>query len=128
VVAPVETRAAIGCYEAASDSFELIVTGQGVHSLRNQLADAVFGVPRERVRVSAPDVGGGFGVKNFLYPEYVLALYAARRLGRPVKWVGERGEDFLSSTQGRDNHTRGRLALDQDGRFLALDAETVANL
>ncbi len=100
----------------------------GVHSLRNQLADAVFHVPRERIRVSAPDVGGGFGVKNFLYPEWVLVLWAARRLGRPVRWVAERGEEFLSSAQGRDNHTRGRLALDATGKFLALEAETVANL
>jgi carbon-monoxide dehydrogenase large subunit len=88
----------------------------------------VFGLPAERIRVHAPDVGGGFGMKNFLYPELVLVLYAARRLGRPVKWVGERGEDFVSSAQGRDNHTRGRLALDADGRFLALAAETIANL
>jgi carbon-monoxide dehydrogenase large subunit len=88
----------------------------------------VFGMPPERVAVAAPDVGGGFGVKNFLYPEWVLVLWAARRLGRPVKWVGERGEDFVSSAQGRDNRTRGRLALDRDGRFLALEAETVANL
>jgi carbon-monoxide dehydrogenase large subunit len=67
-------------------------------------------------------------VKNFLYPEWVLVLWAARRLGRPVKWVAERGEEFVSSAQGRDNHTRGRLALDPDGRFLALEVETVANL
>jgi carbon-monoxide dehydrogenase large subunit len=128
VVAPIEPRAAIGRYDAASDSFDLTLTGMGVHSLRNQLADSVFRLPRERIRVSAPDVGGGFGMKNFLYPEWVLVLFAARRLGRPVKWVGERGEDFLSSAQGRDNHTKGRLALDAAGRFLALDAETVANL
>ena len=67
-------------------------------------------------------------MKNFLYPEWVLVLFAARRLGRPVKWLAERGEDFLSSAQGRDNRTKGRLALDADGRFLALEAETVANL
>ena len=85
-------------------------------------------MPPERIAVRAPDVGGGFGVKNFLYPEWVLVLWAARRLGRPVRWVAERGEDFLSSAQGRDNHTRARLALDRDGRFLALDVDTVANL
>jgi aerobic carbon-monoxide dehydrogenase large subunit len=128
VVAPIEPRAAIGRWDAASDSFDLVLTGMGVHSLRNQLADAVFHMPRERIRVSAPDVGGGFGVKNFLYPEWVLMLFAARRLGRPVRWVAERSEEFLSSAQGRDNHTKGRLALDGDGRFLALAAETVANL
>src|SRR5207237_6510 len=66
--------------------------------------------------------------KNFLYPEWVLVLWAVRHLGRPVKWIAERGEEFVSSAQGRDNHTRGRLALDQDGRFLALDVDTVAKL
>jgi carbon-monoxide dehydrogenase large subunit len=128
VVAPIETRAAIGTYDAAGDGFDLLLSGMGVQSLRAQLADSVFRMPAERIRVHAPDVGGGFGMKNFLYPECVLVLYASRRLRRPVKWVGERGEDFLSSAQGRDNHTKGRLALDADGRFLALEAETVANL
>jgi carbon-monoxide dehydrogenase large subunit len=106
----------------------LLLTGQGVHSLRQQLANAVFRMPPDRIVVRAPDVGGGFGVKNFLYPEWVLVLWAARRLGRPVKWIADRGEEFVSSAQGRDNHTRGRLALDQNGRFLALDVDTVANL
>jgi len=128
VVVPIEPRAAIGHYDAAADRLELLLTGQGVHSLRQQLANAVFHMPPDRILVRAPDVGGGFGVKNFLYPEWVLVLWAARRLGRPVKWIAERGEEFVSSAQGRDNQTRGRLALDQDGRFLALDVETVANL
>jgi carbon-monoxide dehydrogenase large subunit len=128
VVAPIEPRAAIGHYDAAADRLELLLTGQGVHSLRQQLANAVFHMPPDRIVVRAPDVGGGFGVKNFLYPEWVLVPWAARRLGRPVKWIADRGEEFVSSAQGRDNHTRGRLALDQDGRFLALDVDTVANL
>jgi len=128
VIAPIEPRAALGRYDATSGSFDLVLTGQGVHSLHQQLAGAVFHLPPERIRVSAPDVGGGFGVKNFLYPEWVLVLFAARRLGRPVKFLAERGEEFLSSAQGRDNRTKGRLALDADGRFLALEAETVANL
>src|SRR5436305_1167882 len=128
VVAPIEPRAAIGHYDAAGDRLELLLTGQSVHSLRQQLADAVFHLPADRIVVRAPDVGGGFGVKNFLYPEWVLVLWAARHLGRPVKWIAERGEEFVSSAQGRDNHTRGRLALDEDGRFLALDVDTVANL
>src|SRR4051794_18050410 len=128
VVAPIEPRAAIGQYDAGTDRFELLLTGQGVHSLRRQLADAVFHMPPDRIVLRAPDVGGGFGVKNFLYPEWVLVLWAARRLGHPVKWIAERGEEFISSAQGRDNDTRGRLALDRDGRFLALDVDTVANL
>jgi carbon-monoxide dehydrogenase large subunit len=128
VVSPVEPRAAIARHDRAADSFDLELSGMGVQSLRGQLANSVFHMPAERIRVSVPDVGGGFGMKNFLYPEYVLAMFAARRLGRPVKWVGDRGEDFLSSAQGRDNRTKGRLALDAEGRFLALEAETVANL
>jgi aerobic carbon-monoxide dehydrogenase large subunit len=128
VVAPIEPRAAIGHYDASADRLELLLTGQGVHSLRQQLADAVFHVRPDQIVVRAPDVGGGFGVKNFLYPEWVLVLWTARRLGRPVKWVAERGEEFVSAAQGRDNYTRGRLALDRDGRFLALEVYTVANL
>src|SRR4051795_9914598 len=87
VVVPIEPRAAIGSYDGASDAFDLLLTGQGVHSIRNQLADAVFHRPPGRIRVHAPDVGGGFGTKNFLYPEWVLVLWAARRLGRSVRWV-----------------------------------------
>jgi aerobic carbon-monoxide dehydrogenase large subunit len=128
VVAPIEPRAAIGHYDAGADRLELLLTGQGVHSLRRQLAEAVFNMRPDHITLRAPDVGGGFGVKNFLYPEWVLVLWAARRLGRPVKWVAERSEEFVSSAQGRDNHTRARLALDRDGRFLALDVDTVANL
>jgi carbon-monoxide dehydrogenase large subunit len=128
VPAPIEPRAAIGSYDGATGSFELLLTGQGVHSIRNQLAEAVFRLPPEVFRVIAPDVGGGFGMKNFLYPEWVLVLWAARRLGRPVKWVAERTEEFVSGTQGRDNLTKARLALDESGRFLALDVATTANL
>ena len=128
LAAPIEPRAAIGTYDAASDRFDLLLTGQGVHSLRRQLAEAVFYMPPDHIALRAPDVGGGFGVKNFLYPEWVLVLWAARRLGRPVRWVAERGEEFISSARGRDNHTRARLELDRGGRFLALDVDTVANL
>ena len=125
---PIEPRAAIGRYDAATGGLDLLLTGQGVHSIRSQLAQSVFHLPDEQIRLTAPDVGGGFGMKNFLYPEWVLVLWAARRLGRPVRWVAERTEEFISAAQGRDNHTRARLALDQDGRFLALDVSTVANL
>src|SRR5262249_8623946 len=75
VIAPVETRGAIGSHDEATQRFELLLAGQGVHGIRDQLADAVFGVPKNRVRLVAPDVGGGFGPKNFLYPEYVLLLW-----------------------------------------------------
>ena len=126
IIAPAETRAAIGRY--GSDTFHLFVTAASVHAIRDQLADSIFRVPRERVVVSAPDVGGGFGIKNCLYPEWVLLLWAARRFGRPVKWVGDRAEDFVSTAQGRDNITTARLGLDPDGRFTALDVSTIANL
>ncbi len=126
VISAIETRGAIGQHDA--DGFHLTFSGAGVHALRSQLADNVFGVPQARMRVSCPDVGGGFGVKNALYPEWIMLLWAARRLGRPVKWIGERSEDFVTTAQGRDNVTRARLALDRDGRFLALDVATVANL
>ena len=127
IVAPMETRGAIATHDPATGGFELLLSGQGVHALRDQLA-AVLGVPAGQVRVSCPDVGGGFGVKNCLYPEDVLLPFAARRLGRPVKWIADRSEDFLATVHGRDNVTTGRLALDAEGRFLALLAETVANL
>ncbi|HUC69835.1 MAG TPA: xanthine dehydrogenase family protein molybdopterin-binding subunit, partial [Stellaceae bacterium] len=128
VPTPIEPRAAIGRYDADADVIRLLLTGQGVHGIRSQLARSVFHLPDERIQLTAPDVGGGFGMKNFLYPEWVLVLWAAKRLGRPVRWVAERGEEFVSAAQGRDNHTQARLALDADGRFLALDVATVANL
>jgi carbon-monoxide dehydrogenase large subunit len=126
IIAPTETRAAIGRYE--HDTFHLFVTAASVHAIRDQLANSVFRVPAERVLVSAPDVGGGFGIKNALYPEWVMLLWAARQLGRPIKWVEDRAEDFVSTAQGRDNITMARLGLDAEGRFLALDVSTIANL
>jgi carbon-monoxide dehydrogenase large subunit len=85
-------------------------------------------MPRENLRVSIPDVGGGFGMKNVLYPEWVLVLWAARRLRRPVIWVEERSESFIASVHGRDSRVRARLALDRDGKFLALDADVLADM
>ncbi len=128
VPAPMETRAAVGAFDAASGAMHLTLTGQAVHGIRRQLAEAVFRVPPERMRLTVPDVGGGFGMKNFVYPEWVLVLYAARRLGRPVCWIGERMEDFVSSTHGRDYAATARLALDESGRFLALEVRAVANM
>ncbi len=128
IVAPLEHRAALGRFDRDSATFHLLLTGQGVHGIRAPLADTVFQVEHERVQLSSPDVGGGFGVKNGLYPEWILVLWAARRLGLPVKWASDHGEDFISTAHGRDNLTRARLGLDGDGRFLALDVDTVANL
>ncbi len=128
VAAPMEPRAAIGSYDANADAFHLLLTGQAVHGIRDQLAEHVFHMSADRIHLVAPDVGGGFGAKNFLYPEWVLVLFAARLLRRPVKWVSDRTEDFLSSSQGRDNRMRARLGLDREGRFLALDVTTIANM
>jgi carbon-monoxide dehydrogenase large subunit len=128
VVAPMEPRAALGTYDSANDLLHLTLTGQAVHGMRRQLADTIFRIPVERMRLTVPDVGGGFGTKNPVYPEWVLVLFAARRLGRAVRWVSGRTEDFVSSAQGRDNVSHARLALDPHGRFLALDVKTVANM
>jgi carbon-monoxide dehydrogenase large subunit len=126
IIAPMETRAAIGRW--TDGVFDLFVSAASVHAIRDQLANNVFRCPRAAIRVSAPDVGGGFGIKNCLYPEWVLLLWAARRLGRPVKWIEDRAEDFVAAAQGRDNISRARLALDGHGRFLALDVNTIAGL
>ncbi len=126
VISALEPRGAIGRYDG--DGFHLLFSGAGVHALQSQLASSVFRVPPEQMHIACPDVGGGFGVKNALYPEWVMLLWAARALGRPVRWMSERAEDFITTAQGRDNVTRARLALDADGRFLALDVATVANL
>ena len=128
IVVPLEPRAGIGRYDAATDTMDLELTGQGLHGIRRQLAEFVFKVPPERIQLHAPDVGGGFGMKNFLYPEWVLLLWSARRLGRPVRWIAERAEDFVTGAQGRDIAASARLALDATGRFLALDVAMVANL
>ncbi len=128
VVVPLEPRAGIARYQAASDVMDLELTGQGVHGIRRQLAEFVFKVPLDRIHLHAPDVGGGFGMKNFLYPEWVLLLWAARRLGWPVRWVADRAEEFVTGAQGRDIAARAKLALDAAGRFLALDVAMVANL
>jgi len=128
VAAPLETRGALGEFDAASGGLHLTASAAGAHAIRDLLADAVFRIPRQQLRVSIPDVGGGFGMKNVLYPEWVLVLWAARRLRRPVQWIGDRSEDFLASVHGRDSVVRVRLALGGNGRFLALDTKVLANL
>ena len=126
VAAPLETRGALGAFDASNGRLHLTASAAGAHMIRDLLADQVFRIPREKLRVSIPDVGGGFGMKNVLYPEWVLVLWAARRVGRPVKWIGDRSEDFIASVHGRDSLVRARLALDRDGKFLALEAKILA--
>ena len=128
IVVPLEPRAGIARYDAATDTMDLELTGQGLHGIRRQLAEFIFKVPPERIQLHAPDVGGGFGMKNFLYPEWILLLWAARRLKRPVRWLADRAEDFVMGAQGRDIEATARIALDPTGRILALDVAMVANL
>ena len=125
---PLEARGAIGRYDRADGAFTLITSAQNVHANRDDLADKVFGVAREKIRHLAYDVGGGFGMKNALYPEYALVLFAARRLDRPVKWLCGRSEAFLSDSHGRAQESRVELALDRDGRFLALKVDTIGDI
>jgi carbon-monoxide dehydrogenase large subunit len=128
IVSPLEPRAGIARYDAASDAFDLELTGQGLHGIRRQLAEFVFRMPLEKFHLHAPDVGGGFGMKNFLYPEWILLLWAARKLGRPVRWTADRAEEFVAGVQGRDIFATAKLALDAAGKILALDVAMVANL
>ena len=123
-----EPRGAIGAMEPETGRMALHVSCQGVHLLRRILANQIFNVPEKDIRVLCHDVGGGFGMKIFLYPEYVATLYAARKLKRPVKWIADRNESFVSDDHGRDHVTHLALALDQDARFLGLKVDTVANL
>jgi carbon-monoxide dehydrogenase large subunit len=123
-----EPRGAIGEYDPGEDSFTLWSSTQGSHFVRNLLAEHVFHVPENRIRVVTPDVGGGFGMKLFLYPEHVLVLWAAKKLGRPVRWVPDRSDAFMTDTQGRDNLTRLDLALDDELHFLGLKVEITANM
>jgi carbon-monoxide dehydrogenase large subunit len=128
VVNSMEPRAAIGAYDEATGRWTLHANTQGGWLVKGLLANAVFKVDPERFRVITPDVGGGFGMKLFLYAEHALVCYAARSIGAPVKWTSERSEAFLSDTQGRDNITLGEIALDADNRFLALRTRNVANM
>jgi carbon-monoxide dehydrogenase large subunit len=123
-----DTRAVVAEYEASADRLTLTLSSQGSHLVRDALSIDVLHIAPEKLRVITPDVGGGFGAKLFPYREYALAAVAARKLARPVVWIADRGEHFLADTQGRDNITRAKLALDEDGRFLALDVDLVADM
>ncbi len=121
-----ETRACIGEYDRDTDHYTLTTGSQGVFSVRDTICNNILNIDPSRLRVITPDVGGGFGTKVFVYREYPLALIAAKLAGRPVKWTGERTEHFLSDAHGRDNVTTMRMAMDEDGRFLALDIDILA--
>jgi carbon-monoxide dehydrogenase large subunit len=123
-----EPRAALAEYDATTGRFTLHTVNQTPSTLRQQLADAVLKLPKERVRVLVPVIGGGFGLKTNLHPEDAVLAVAARRFGRPVKWRATRSDEFLAATHGRDQVNDAALALDGDGRILGLRIETLADL
>ena len=122
-----ETRGAIASLEP-DNRLALHVSCQGVHVMRRLLATQIFNVEEEEILVTCDDVGGGFGMKIFLFPEYVCVLFAARKLGRPVKWISGRSEAFLCDSHGRDHVSNLKLALDENARILGLQVSTTANL
>jgi carbon-monoxide dehydrogenase large subunit len=127
VTNPMEPRGGIGSYDASGGRYTLHVSSQNIHGNRD-LAARALGVSPDRVRFIAPDVGGGFGAKNFAYAEHALILWAAKRVGRPVKWIASRSEVFLSDHQARDHQAEASLALDAGGKLLALRIASTANI
>ena len=124
----IEPRAAIGEYDSRTGDHTLFTTTQNPHLIRLLLGAFVMGIPESKLRIVAPDVGGGFGSKIHHYAEEVIVTWAAKRLGRPVKWTAERSESFVSDRHGRDHLSHAELALDAEGRFLGLRVTTAANL
>ena len=124
----IEPRAAIGEYDSRTGDHTLFTTSQNPHLIRLLLGAFVMGIPESKLRIVAPDVGGGFGSKIHHYAEEVIVTWAAKRLGRPVKWTAERSESFVSDRHGRDHLSHAELALDAEGRFLGLRVTTAANL
>lgn len=125
---PMETRSAIGVYSAGPGRYTLYAGVQAPHLMRDELANSIFNIQPDAIRVVSPDIGGAFGVKTPAYPELGLVLWAAKRTGRPVKWVADRSESFLGDHHARDNSSHVSLALDENGKFLGLRVRTKANL
>jgi carbon-monoxide dehydrogenase large subunit len=123
-----EPRVAIGDYNPGTDESTLYTTSQNPHVIRLLMGAFVLGIPEHKLRVVAPDVGGGFGSKIFHYAEEAFCTFAAKQLKRPVKWTAQRWESFISDAHGRDHVTKIELALDKEGNFLAVRTETLANL
>jgi len=124
----IEPRAANGAFSRADDSYTLYVANQNPHVERLLMTAFVMGLPEHKVRVVAGDVGGGFGSKIYLYAEDVVVTWAAKQINRPVKWTADRSESYVSDAHGRDHHTIAELALDKDGKFLAMRVKTTANV
>jgi aerobic carbon-monoxide dehydrogenase large subunit len=124
----IEPRAAVAQYNRAEDAYTLYVANQNPHVERLLMTAFVLGLPEHKVRVIAPDVGGGFGSKIFLYAEETVITWASKQINRPIKWTAERSEAFLSDAHGRDHHTHAEMAVDKDGKFLGMRVHTIANL
>jgi aerobic carbon-monoxide dehydrogenase large subunit len=127
VGSPMEPRVAIGEWDTAVGRYTLTSPTQGVIRVQNSLANIAFKVPKEQMRVVSPDVGGGFGLRGKLFPESVLVLFAARRLGRPIKWRADRQETFLCDVHGRDHSTHGEMAFAADAKILGVRIQSIAN-
>lgn len=123
---PMEPRVALGEYDSAQNHFTLHSPTQGVVRVRESLAKFIFKLPKEHVRVISPDVGGGFGLRGKLFPESAMVLWAAKRIGRPVKWRADRTETFLCDPHGRDHVTKAQMAFDAAGKILGMKVETIA--
>ena len=128
VANPMEPRVAIGVYDRADDEHTLYTTSQNPHVIRLLMGAFVLGIPEHKLRVVSPDVGGGFGTKIFHYQEEAFCTFAAKAVNRPVKWRSSRSEAFMSDAQGRDHVTKIELALDEEGKFLAIRTNTLANM
>ena len=123
-----EPRACIGEFDSKTGRYTLTTGSQGVHALKNMLANDILKIPADKIHVLTPDVGGGFGTKGFMYREYPLTLLAARKLKRPVRWTQDRSDHFISCTHGRDNLTTAEMALDEAGKFLGLRVDILGNM
>ncbi|HJQ55825.1 MAG TPA: xanthine dehydrogenase family protein molybdopterin-binding subunit [Vineibacter sp.] len=123
-----EPRAAAAEYDRGTGNYTLYTTSQNPHVARLVLSAFVLGIPEHKLRVVAPDVGGGFGSKIFIYADETLVLWAAGKVQRPIKWTAERSESFMTDAHGRDHVSHAELALDKDGKFLALKVDTIANM
>jgi carbon-monoxide dehydrogenase large subunit len=123
-----EPRAALGEFDQATGEYTLYTTSQNPHVIRLLMGAFVLGIPEHKLRVVAPDVGGGFGSKIYHYAEEAIVTWASRKIGRPIKWTAERSEAFVSDAHGRDHISHAEVAMDQDGRFLALRVHTTANM
>jgi aerobic carbon-monoxide dehydrogenase large subunit len=128
VANPIEPRAALAEYDAAGDHYTLYTTSQNPHVIRLLMGAFVLSIPEHKLRIVAPDVGGGFGAKIYHYAEEAILTWASKKVRRPIKWTADRSDSFMTDAQGRDHVTTGELALDKDGTFLGLRVQTNANM